>query len=724
MAASKPSQVRTVDPFASFNSDTVNKLTKMVTFDEEGLARINDLRVTNANDARSTAVFVSTGFLYKDNVLFDITSQTKVDFNTADHYYDWDSPGLGFNENGYYYIVLNYNYVKSRPAPEATYQIIKPSQRGSYSYGGSWVFLACVLISGVGGSGAQIDAIYDYDPTNADNKRVYAKTYAGSETSLPTHDRTTDQSRIAYEWATDTFWFGYADRWSKAGASVEINIDTTGLNVGELCYSDSDGKAALAIATGVNTGAEIAVAAVGTEVDRSGRALMTGPVENARVETGIIIQRGEILYLSATEAGTVTNIKTNPAAQVVGRALTSGNSSVPIDMLFFPRDVLVSALTGTIQSGDWTGPDGDGLYNEVIDVSSLDVDTTTPVVLVNVFDALTNEKVSPANVIVSASGNSLVFYTSDNTVVWNYIISTGGAGTGSVGGGGGGGGVTEHDLLLNLDYASSGHTGFAAGAAAGGHGNADHSTAFATDPHGNAAHSTPFADNPHGNTQHSTPFADNPHGNAQHTSTYITASGVNYSNLLVNGSVGTGGTQVAQGNHTHAVYAGTGSEWTYTAIVDVSTGSTVYTLATGLPAGIIEIEVLFQGISNNTNFADIMIQLGHSGGYVTTNYTSNTGYDTGSGGGNVFISNGFRAISSLYASQFCWGVMRLARFEPSWHSWTYTCLTTRHGGGADFMFYGAGAVDITAELDRVRLTSPGGVALFDGGYARMRYKTA
>jgi hypothetical protein len=42
------------------------------------------------------------------------------------------------------------------------------------------------------------------------------------------------------------------------------------------------------------------------------------------------------------------------------------------------------------------------------------------------------------------------------------------------------------------------------------------------------------------------------HGNERHTETYITLSGVNYTNLSFNGSVGTGATQVAQGNHTHA----------------------------------------------------------------------------------------------------------------------------------------------------------------------------
>jgi hypothetical protein len=42
------------------------------------------------------------------------------------------------------------------------------------------------------------------------------------------------------------------------------------------------------------------------------------------------------------------------------------------------------------------------------------------------------------------------------------------------------------------------------------------------------------------------------HGNAQHTSTFITATDITYENLNANSDVGTGATQVAQGDHTHA----------------------------------------------------------------------------------------------------------------------------------------------------------------------------
>jgi len=74
--------------------------------------------------------------------------------------------------------------------------------------------------------------------------------------------------------------------------------------------------------------------------------------------------------------------------------------------------------------------------------------------------------------------------------------------------GGGSGGTSDHSLLLSLDFAASGHTG----------------------------------------------FAPSPHNNTHHSQTYITSTAVNFTNLNGNGSVGTGGSQVAFGNHTHPTY--------------------------------------------------------------------------------------------------------------------------------------------------------------------------
>lgn len=46
-------------------------------------------------------------------------------------------------------------------------------------------------------------------------------------------------------------------------------------------------------------------------------------------------------------------------------------------------------------------------------------------------------------------------------------------------------------------------------------------------------------------------FTPESHGNEKHSSTFITSSGVTYENLNTNGDVGTGSSQVAQGDHNH-----------------------------------------------------------------------------------------------------------------------------------------------------------------------------
>ncbi len=507
MASSIPAQTRTVDPFASYNSDTVNKLTKMASRGDDGIMARNDLDIVPDSTSPLDHVLMRPGIIYKDDMLIDFTQEHVVDFTDPDHYVSF---GSGFNEAGTYYIVMQYTYVKSRPAPDAKIKILKPSQIPHPSVGTSLFFLKAVIVI-FNGVSFEISSLSDADPGDPTVNRDYVPLFFGGETFLPTHDPTTDIGRVVYETSTNTFWFGYSDRWGKISAGVEVtlNTDTTGVAVGSLCYTDSNGDAVLAYANVVDTGAEMVVVEVGTAVLGTGRAIMTGFVEDVPIETGVIVNVGDILYLSATEPGKVTNIKTLPVRQVVGRAVTGGNSSLPIDILFFPRDVHSIAISGTIEPGDWVGPDGDGLYFDNIDITPLDVDSTHPSVLVNIFDDADNKKISPADIEMISLGNAVRIYSPSNAYTWNYIISSGGGSTGVSGGGG----TTDHALLFNLDYDSSGHDdgSFAAGGASGVGG----------------------------------------HDNTDHLDTYIEATDVTYGTLNANGDVGDVAGQVAIGDHTH-----------------------------------------------------------------------------------------------------------------------------------------------------------------------------
>lgn len=495
--SSKPSQTRTIDPFAPYNSNVANRLTRMLTQNDNVLLSRNSLSLIQDSTSPLTAVIVRTGSVFKDDVLIEVTTNHQVDFLDLTNYIQ---PGAGFDEIGYYYVVLEYTYVKSRPAPDADIKILKPSQRSSYITSSSLLLLGVVKVINVGiTQGIDLsDPFHNFDPENDGNKREYVKFYAGTETNLPTHDTFRDPSRLAYDSETDKFWLGYRDSWEEfgTGGSV-INIDTTGTVVGQLCYVDSSGSAVAAIATSLTTGADIAIKTVGLAVDNSGKALTSGIAEDVPIETAVVITTGDLLYLSETEAGKTTNVKTPEFYQVVGRALTSGDSANPIDIIFTPKVVLVETIEGTITVGSWAWDAPSASYYHDLDISTLEV---TNAVISQFYDDADDKQIQPTDVQIRNTGAELRVFMDVNTLTLNYMIAAGGGG-----GGGGGGGTSDHSLLLNLGY-PAGHTG----------------------------------------------FAPSPHDNADHSDTYIESAGVTYNALLANLDIGTGATQVSQGDHTHS----------------------------------------------------------------------------------------------------------------------------------------------------------------------------
>lgn len=509
MASTVPTQERIVDPFASYNSNVVNKITQIVTQDSDGLLTTNSLQVALDSTSPTDTVVVSTGYIVKDDVVISITEDHQVNFDDPDNYI---STGV-WTQVGYYYVVLDYTYVKSRPAPEASIKILKPTERSFLTTSSQYCLLKVVKVE-FGGLSYQIANLYNSDPENTSNAREYLKYYAGSLVDLPTFTQTRDQSRIAYEISRDKYYFGYSDGWrelSAGGISTDVNTDSTGVNIGMLCYVDENRDAQPAIATANNTGADLVVLSIGTAVAGTGRGSVAGFAENVPVESGLLIDIGDLLYLSSTEAGKITNVRTSPVYQVVGRALSQGSSTTPVDIIFSPKLVLSTGFEGQITT--WLGPDGNGNYYKNIDVSSLD---GTNAFDCHWFDNSDHTEITPHEVRIFGNGNVIRVSMTDSTTIVDYIISSASS-VGGSGGGGGSGGVSDHALLTSLDYVSSGHTGF-----------------------------TP-----------------SPHNNAHHSETYITASNVTYGVLDVNGDVGTGAGQLAIGNHTHPQY------------VDIPSGETI-----------------------------------------------------------------------------------------------------------------------------------------------------
>jgi|WetSurSiteA1Bulk_404760.scaffolds.fasta_scaffold00793_8 hypothetical protein len=215
--SSVPTQIRTVDPFASYNSDIVNRLTRMVTRLTDGsgvLNSPNDLQVY-ADATSTTKVEVQPGIVFKDDMLIHITQEHTVDFEDSDNYVSF---GGGFNEAGYYYICVEYTFVKSRPAPEAEIKIIKPSQRvTTFQPSSSLVFIKCVDVI-FNGLTFEVSTLYDYDPDDVTVKREFTKWYLSGEVFLPTFDRDRDEGRLVYVTTDQTMWLGTDTQWVQFGA--------------------------------------------------------------------------------------------------------------------------------------------------------------------------------------------------------------------------------------------------------------------------------------------------------------------------------------------------------------------------------------------------------------------------------------------------------------------------------------------------------------------------
>jgi hypothetical protein len=530
MASTKPLQERVVDPFASTNSDVVNRLTELVTHNAEGMLTPSCLEVVLDSTAVDTSVVVQPGYVVKDDVLIKITAEHIVDFTDSDNWVGGYTPFA----SGNCYVVLKYKYLKQRPAPEAEIKILSPSQRSFIDTDTSYFLLKVVSVSG-----GVITGLHDYDPETGyeDNSRKFIQYYAGTQVNLDSHDGDKDRGKIVYEIARNKFFFGYENDWDEitaGGVVVNLNTDSTSVVAGQLCYVDSNRNAAPAIANSLNTGADIIVKTVGTAVTGTGQAIVTGFVENVPVESGVIIYTGDLLYLSETDAGTVTNVKTEGYYQIVGRALSQGTDASPIEIIFAPKTILVTSSEGQVLT--WAGPDGAGLYYHDIDISDLD---GTSVFDCTLFDDATNREIQAAEIEIRNGGNTLRIYMAVNNLTLNYLIQSGSSYASSGGGGGGGSGTTDHSVLNNLDFAVAGHTGF-----------------------------TP-----------------SPHNNTHHSQTYITSAGVTFNNLNSNGGVGTAGTQVSFGNHTHFEYIDVPAGSDILFVED--TAQTGYTLVTTLDDAVV-----------------------------------------------------------------------------------------------------------------------------------------
>lgn len=311
MSSNIPTQIRTIDPFSSYNSNVVNQLTRMITKNEDCISgSSSSLDIIIDPSSPESGLILLKGIGYKDDVIIEIPENFAFDMNDDDFYLSPDH----FNEIGYYYVGLKYTYIKSKPAPEAEIVIFRPSERNSL--GSGYIFLKAIFVEFSDGI-FQIVSVHDNDPENPLKKREYTKSYVCIEHTLPDYEYDRDNGRTIYVMDRDEMYFGTSDTWESFNA-VRTNIDTLGREIGELVYIGPDKQCYLASSVSVETFCDAVVTQIGLSENGTGKVRLFGEVSNVKVETGINVQAGDKLFLSKNEPGTVTNLISDPYNQLVG----------------------------------------------------------------------------------------------------------------------------------------------------------------------------------------------------------------------------------------------------------------------------------------------------------------------------------------------------------------------------------------------------------------------
>lgn len=216
MAGIIPTQERSVDPFASYNSNVVNRLTNMVTRGSRGIITVYDLQVTSDSTSPNDTVVISSGYCFKDDVMIEVQSESTMKIlgtGSDTNYAHSFNPASA--SDGYYYIVLHYNYQKSRPVPQATLYAVESTNTSSIypSNTGDYVLLKVVRV--IGGI---IWQLYDYDPGTPANVREYVPVIVGAVGTTPVFDPLIHIGRIIYDVDQDVMRSGGAAAWQTVGS--------------------------------------------------------------------------------------------------------------------------------------------------------------------------------------------------------------------------------------------------------------------------------------------------------------------------------------------------------------------------------------------------------------------------------------------------------------------------------------------------------------------------
>ena len=425
-----PVQERTIDPYASYNSDCANRLTRMVSNGSNCIFGPNSLQISKDLTYPATHLVLEPGKCFKDDVLITITNQFTFDMTDPAFYYQAEARDIV----GTYYIVLDYTYLKSRPAPKASIKILKPDQHGALP---GLIFLKAVIVEFNTLSGMlETGFVYDWDPDDADNaQRTYSELYAAARDTIPLW-LPKDEGRILYVRDENELYFGTNSNW-ESFSGIRDNVDTLSsgeVSIGFLGYygyihdnelGDPIYGIKAAISTSTDTIADCVVMSMGY---LDGKVRLAGRADLVPIESGVTVVEGEKLFLSQTQAGSVTNIcpSTGTTAQQVGTCILNHMDGT-LYMWFYPgfsQDLLVEAKVNTFEAR-YNTFDGH-MYTETISLwvwdparnlyqKYLNHGLNKPIVMVQCYDVSTNTMTIPADITIVDENRVIIWMESLDT---------------------------------------------------------------------------------------------------------------------------------------------------------------------------------------------------------------------------------------------------------------------------------------------------------------------
>jgi hypothetical protein len=136
---------------------------------------------------------------------------------------------------------------------------------------------------------------------------------------------------------------------------------------------------------------------------------------------------------------------------------------------------------------------------------------------------------------------------------------------------------------------------------------------------------------------------------------------------------------------------------------------------TSIPSWVKRITVVYDGVSTNGT-SNPLLQLGDSGGVETTGYLGNGGY-LSTGSAQTSFTNGF-GLPTIAQAYTMYGQIIVSNL--SGNKWVAMGLVTVPVVG--YSMYTAASKELSATLDRIRITTVNGTDTFDAGSINILYE--